>query len=114
MNTHIINFAVGFDDEPIIKAVCKNAEQQIIKELKRDVINALFTHSKYYYKEVTFTDNGDVKNATELDLTPVAEEFLKNIIEEHKELIFDKAAQYLAESFKRTKAWKEKAGSVIE
>ena len=94
---HIVQFAVGIDDDAIRKIVVANAEKEIIKDLKQDVANKLF--EGYYWNQ-----NADPKK------DPLSE-FSKGIIEkflkEHQEEILNKAAIHLADKLARTKKGKE-------
>lgn len=44
---HIVQFAIGIDDDAIRERIVANAEKEIIKDLKQDVANKLF--EAYYY-----------------------------------------------------------------
>lgn len=94
---HIVQFAIGIDDDAITKRVTENAEKEIIKDLKQDVANKIF--QPYYYK-----GNADPKRD---HLSCFSENLVKAFFEENKEYIIDKAAAILADRLFRSKKGKE-------
>lgn len=94
---HIVQFAVSIDDNAITKYVTENAEKEIIKDLKQDVANKIFM--KDYYRQ-----NADPKKDR---LSIFAESIVKDMFEENKEYILDKAAAILADRLARSKKGKE-------
>ena len=94
---HIVQFAVGIDDERIVNLVTEHAEKEIIKDLKQDVANRIF--QPYYYK-----GNADPKKDR---LSCFSENLVKEFLEENKEYIIDKAATILADRLFRSKKGKE-------
>jgi hypothetical protein len=94
---HIVQFAVGIDDNKITALVEQNAEKEIIKDLKQDVANKLF--KKDYYRK-----NADPKTDC---LSYFSEQLVIGMLEENKEYILDKAATLLANKLARTKKGKE-------
>ena len=94
---HIVQFAVGIDDEAIKKQVEEHAVENIKKELKRDIANKIF-RSDYY------------KGNADPTIDPLSEfsaEIVKDVMATYKDEIIQCAAELLADSYKRTKAWKE-------
>lgn len=94
---HIVQFAIGIDDDAIVKRVSENAEKEIIKDLKQQVANKIF--QPYYYK-----GNAD---PTRDNLSCFSENLVKAFLEENKEYIIDKAAAILADRLFRSKKGKE-------
>lgn len=94
---HIVQFAIGIDDNAITERVSENAEKEIIKDLKQQVANKIF--QPYYYK-----GNAD---PTRDNLSCFAEKLVKDFLEENKECILDKAAAILADRLFRSKKGKE-------
>ena len=94
---HIVQFAVSIDDHAITEHVTKNAENEIIKDLKQQVTNKMF-NSRYY------RCNADPEK------DPLSEWAKKEIIdaflENNKEQIISEAAKALAEKLARSKAGK--------
>lgn len=111
MTEHIINFAIGIDDDAIIKTVQEKAVRSITQDIKVDVLNRLF-EGQYYEKAVTKSYGGELKLDNHARLTEFATDIVKEAMEQYKDDIIDKAAAILADSYRRTKAWKEKAGEV--
>lgn len=116
MTEHILNFAISIDDDAIIKNVQQKADKQIINDIKEDLIRKIFS-SRYAYcssHDVVEKDkNGNLHVSRDADLSDAAERIIKEAIGEYKEDIIERAAKILAEQFKRTKAWKEKANEAI-
>lgn len=100
---HIVQFAVGIDDDSIIKYVQEHARNQIINELKKDVINKMFD-GKY------INHNADPKRDSLSDFT---KDIVLSIIEPYKDVIVEKAAANLADRLVRTKIAKEALEEVI-
>ena len=94
---HIVQFAVGIDDNAIAEHVSKNAEKEIIKDLKQQVANRLF--EPYYYK-------GNVN----LERDPLSEwakeKIINTFLEENKDKIISETAKELAAKLARSKAGK--------
>lgn len=94
---HIVQFAIGIDDEGITKRVAETAEKTILKELKQEVANKIF-ESAYY------RDKADPERDP---LSYFSKSIVENMLEENKEYILDKASKLLAEKLVRSKAGKE-------
>ena len=90
---HIIQFAVGIDDERIVKHIEERAEKTITDELKKKVEQQMFRCN--FYGEPT----RELSNWT----ASLVESFLKD----HKDEIIELAGKHLAEKLVRTKAVKE-------
>ena len=94
---HIVQFAIGIDDESIRNRIMETAENQIIDTIRREIERELF--------EVRY---GSISNMRQVALSMV-EEWLND----HKQEIIDKAAVYLADKLSRTKAAKEMLAEVV-
>jgi len=92
---HIVQFAISIDDDRIKQSVEQNAEKQIIKDLKQNVLNNLLT-SRYYHGNATPDD----------PLSSVSETIIRQVFKEHEEQIIDKAAKLLADKLARSKSGK--------
>lgn len=95
---HIVQFAIGIDDEAIRKRVNESAYNDIIGKLVKEAKKDLGLEGSYFSPRVTWKT--------------IVEDALQNYFDENKELIIDLAASKLAESYKRTKAYKEKMANV--
>ena len=92
---HIVQFAIGIDDNAIVKKVEENAEQTIIKDIKQMVCNRLF-ESSYYNSNARPTD----------PLSGFTQRLVESFLEKNKEIILEKAAVHLADKLARSKAGK--------
>lgn len=93
---HIIQFAVGVDDEAIRNRVVAAAEEQIIKDIEQQVRDKLFS-ANYYGR------HADEKSP----LSDYSKNLINEFLEKHSEEIVDKTAVYLADKLSRTKKAKE-------
>lgn len=93
---HIVQFAIGIDDAAIQKRVEDNAYNDILKILVDDARRDL------------------PKTYGTVNWRFLVEETLENFIERNREEIINCAAKELCESFKRTKAFKEKMSDTME
>lgn len=95
---HIVQFAISIDDNSITEHVSKNAEKEIIKDLKQQVANKLF--EPRYYK-----GNADPKIDPLSDWTK--SEIIVAFLNENKDRIIAETAKELAIRLSRSKAAKE-------
>lgn len=95
---HIVQFAIGFDDEGIRKRLEENAYNDILGKLVDEGKKSLGFRGSCYSQGERWTY--------------FIEQALQSYFNENKELIIDLAATKLAESYKRTKAFKEKMANV--
>lgn len=100
---HIVQFAVGIDDDRITEEISKHALNQITQDLKRQVTNKVF-RSSYY------NDNADAKRDPLIDFSRsvISEALLKD-----REEIINKAAAYMAEKFLKSKSGREMLKTMI-
>ena len=96
---HIVQFAIGIDDEAIRKRIEASAENQIIDSIKSDVTDQIFRKSNW-------------KNETQLHSW--VKDIVVEAILEHKDDIIKSAAMELCEYMKRTKAVKEAVAGAVE
>ena len=94
---HIVQFAIGIDDNAIVENVSKNAEKEIIKDLKQQVTNRLF-YSKSYYRR-----DADPKSDP---LSEFAQEIILEFFKENKDIIIENASKIIADKLVRSKAYK--------
>lgn len=103
---HIVNIAFDFDDDKvrsIAEKKCQDSMDAIIKEITLDQIAPM---------RYSFYDKKETRDFSWMQQKIDAA--INAYIEEHQEEIMDRAAEKLADSFKRTKAWKEKAREAME
>lgn len=97
---HIIQFAIGIDDEAIVKRVQENAEKTIIKDIQRQVEQRIFE-----------TDwNGKPTGK----LNYVAEGLITKWLDQHKDEIIQQAVKALADKLAKTKAVKTAVAELLE
>lgn len=92
---HIVQFAIGIDDNAIREKVEANAEKEIIKSIKQDVANKLFNS---WYRNA---------NPEKDPLSEFSKGIIEKFLEQHQEEILEKAAVHLADKLARTKKGKE-------
>ena len=97
---HIVQFAIGIDDEAIANKIQANAEKVIIQQLQQKVEKCIFTTN--YYGNVTG------------NLNSVAENLLLEWLNSHSEEIIQRASKLLSDRMIKTKAVKEAIGDVLE
>lgn len=98
---HIVQFAIGVDDEAIAARVSANAEKVIIDQLSEEV-------RKEFFEIEPWRDNRIC--GVQVWVHRQFDEFL----EANKELIVNLAAERLADRLSRTKAAKEAVQKVVE
>lgn len=112
---HILQFGVDIDDQKIINAVESNGVKQILDGIKIDILNRIFTKGGYYNSKAAAIDfNGDVKLAPEAEFTRFAKDLIEEAIDDLRPEIINTAADKLVESYKRTKAWKDRAQKELD
>ena len=92
---HIVQFAIGIDDEAIKERIEATAEKQIRQNIERQIRNSLF-EARYYGADA------DEKSR----MNSVALRIVETFLEKHKDELLEKASEHLAEKLARTKAAK--------
>ena len=98
---HIVQFAIGIDDDAIIKRIEENAEKTITKELRDKVGEIMFGTNPYSGKELDA-------------ITRWTEGLFVKYLEDHKAEIIELTAKYLAEKLMKTKAVREMTQDVVK
>lgn len=98
---HIVQFAVGIDDERITSTIEEYAMKEITKDLKQEVANRIF--SCYY---------GVNANPKADKLSGFSERLIYQFLEDNSDFILSRAAELLAEKLARSKAGKEILGNL--
>ena len=96
---HILQIAIGIDDDGIRKRIEASAEKQIIDSIKSDVADQIFRKSNW-------------NNETQLHSW--VKDIVVDAVLEHKDEIISAAASSLCEYMKRTKAVKEAVSGAVE
>lgn len=102
---HIVSVAFDFDDQAVSEKIQASVEKAVIDKITKDVEVKVFEQDWYF---------GSNKTVSTDHLSTWTKNLIAKIFEENKETIIDQAAKYLADSYKRTKAWKEATGEVTK
>ena len=95
---HVIQFAVGIDDDRIVNLVEENARKQIIGELKQQVANRIFS-ANYYDK------NADPSRD---QLSEASVQIVSDFLKANKDTIVERASEILADKMFKSKTIREK------
>lgn len=96
---HIVQFAIGIDDEAIRKRIEQTAEKQIVDGIKKDISD------KFFHKNAW---------TNEIFLQSWVRDIVIDAVLEHKDEIVTAAASMLCDYMKRTKAVKEAVAGAVE
>ena len=99
---HIVQFAIGIDDEAIKNRITDTAEKQITESIQKDVEETIFDHG-WRSEEV---DKNSPRNWVK--------DMVKNVIEANKDQIIKGATEELARNMAKTKAVKEAIAKVVK
>ena len=97
---HIVQFAIGIDDEAITKRIQESAEKIITQQIQQKVEKCIF-ETDYYGK-------------TTNRLNHAAETIFVKWLESNKDEIIKRAAEALASNMMKTKAVKTAINNVLE
>lgn len=97
---HILQFAIGIDDDAIVKRIEENAEKAITKELRDKVGRIMFGCNSW---------RGEEAEA----ITRWTEGLFVKYLDDHKAEIIVLSAKYLAEKLTKTKAVREAVQDVL-
>ena len=96
---HIVQFAIGIDDDAI-KKICENkASEQIIKDVTE------FSHGKSYYGRL---------NDTPEQLKSLFVEAIDKYVKEHLEEVIHEAIKEVSKNIMKTKVVKEAISDMVE
>lgn len=96
---HIVQFAISIDDKTIQNRIEEHAYRDVLDKLAKEATDTVFAHTNAYSRE----------NMWKTMMSYALQSFL----EERKDEIIDKAANMLADRFRRTKKYREAIGAVI-
>lgn len=99
---HVVQFGICIDDERIRSTIEKSAENKVVADITQQLMNRMFD-AGYYRCDAKSTD-------------PLKDWVIKqfdNFLEQHREVILDRAAERLADRMSRTKAAKEMLSQVV-
>lgn len=99
---HIVQFAIGIDDEAIRKTVETTAKRQIIDQIKTDVEETIYNVG---------WRSGEVNKSSPKEWV---KDMVKDVIEANKNQIIEGAISELAKNMAKTKAVKEAVAKTLE
>ena len=97
---HIVQFAIGIDDEKIKERVQQCAYNDVVTQLMTEAKKDLKLTNSYYRPDETWSS--------------IVDRALRKYFDENKDLIIELAAAKLADSYKRSKAYKEAMAKAME
>lgn len=105
---HLVTIAFDFDDKTVSEKIEKTVEKTVIDKITKEAENKVFRN-----------DSWSSWNRREVDpekdpLSAWTENIVRDIFLHYKDEVIAKAAEIVADKFKRTKAWKEAAGGAMK
>ncbi len=102
---HILNIAFDFDDNRVRNVIERQACEQVISKLSKDIENALAAEAtgRYYNRDQA----GD-------GIAAIAKARVDRIIDDNKDVIIQEAAKQLADRLMRTKAVKNAVEAAVK
>lgn len=97
---HIVQFAIGIDDDAIKRRVIDCAYDDVVKQLMAEAKRETKLEGTSYWKKESWSN--------------IIERALRDYFDENKDMIIDVAATKLVDSYKRTKAFKETMANRLE
>ena len=98
---HIVQFAIGIDDEAIRKRITESAEKQITDNIQKDV------------ERIIFNGGWNTGNVDKNSPKEWVKDIVKDVIEANKDQIIEAAVVELAKNMAKTKAVKEAMAKVV-
>lgn len=114
MTEHVVQFAVGIDDDAIIKSVEASAKNQIIDDIKTSVLRKLFEHKYYRTSSVVHNTGSGVEVDRDAVLTDFAEGMVMKSIDSYREEIINRTAKILADKIGRSKKFKDVVDGTVD
>lgn len=99
---HIVQFAIGIDDNAIKNRITDNAEKQITASIQKDVEKTIFNPG---------WKSGEIDKNSPKEWV---KDIVKDVIEANKNQIIEAAVAELARNMAKTKAVKEAITKVVE
>ena len=103
---HVINIAFDFDDEKVTK-IAENAIENDIDSIIEKIIKDYLAPKRYTYW------NNKTERSWE-GLSNKINDRIDAMLNKHKDEIIEMASDKLVNSYKRTKAWKEKVEGKLD
>lgn len=105
---HVINIAFDFDDEKVTKIAESAIENDINSIIEKIISDHLAPEKTYYYGWEKKTDRSWEALSKKID------DRIDAMINKHKDEIIEMASDKLVESYRRTKAWKERTSQKLD
>lgn len=105
---HVINIAFDFDDNKV-KEIAENAIDNDINSIIEKIIIDYLAPEKSYYQGW-----GKKTERSWEELKNKINDRIDAMLNEHKDEIIEMASDKLVDSYKRTKAWKEKVNQKLD
>lgn len=105
---HVVNIAFDFDDEKVTKIAESAIENDINSIIEKIISDHLAPEKTYYYGWEKKTDRSWEALSKKID------DRIDDMLDEHKDEIIEMASNKLVESYKRTKAWKERTQEKLD
>ena len=102
---HILNIAFDFDDNRVRNVIEKQACEQAINKLSKDIEDALVAEASGYYYNRSKVGDG---------IAAIAKSRVDRIIDDNKDIIIQEAAKQLAGRLMRTKAAKNAVDAAVK
>lgn len=102
---HILNIAFDFDDDAIKKKVEKSIETDINNIIDTIIKDQIAPFDTLWY--------GAEKKRDWSAFNSRIDRLITSFLDEHREEVIERASDKLADSLKRTKAWKEKYSEIL-
>lgn len=99
---HIVQFAIGIDDEAIKNRITDTAEKQITASIQKDV------------ERIIFNGGWNTGKADKYSPKEWVKDLVKDVIDANKDQIIEAAVVELAKNMAKTKAVKEAMAKVVE
>lgn len=105
---HVLNIAFDFDDEKVTKIAEQAIENDIDSIIEKIIKDYLAPERTYYYgwekKTERYWQGLSEKVDNRIDM----------LLDKHKDEIIEMASDKLVNSYRRTKAWKEKTSQKLD
>ena len=105
---HVLNIAFDFDDEKVTKIAESAIENDINSIIEKIILDYLAPEKSYYYGFEKKTERSWKGLSNKIN------ERIDAMLNKHKDEIIEMASDKLVESYRRTKAWKERTSQKLD
>ena len=100
---HIVQFAVGIDDDAIIKYITEKASKDVLNDIKQQIVDKIWQSRYYNY-------HADPKNDPFSELSKA---MIQEIMEQYHDEIVDKTCQMLVKRLTASKKYRDRFDDMI-